>query len=149
LEPLDTARIVDEVQQRLGNMITDYEALFAIPESWPPALGYPAWVEEVWTNYISNALKYGGSPPHIKLGATVEGNMVRFWVRDNGEGLTQEQQEQLFDKFVRLDKTRAEGHGLGLSIVHRIIEKLGGEVAVKSQLGEGSVFSFTLPRAAN
>jgi signal transduction histidine kinase len=102
----------------------------------------------VWANYISNALKYGGKPPHIQLGADRQpDSMVRFWVRDNGAGLTLEEQERLFVPFQQLNKIHAEGHGLGLSIVRRIVERLGGKVNVESEgiPGQGSVFSFTLP----
>jgi two-component system, sensor histidine kinase and response regulator len=71
---------------------------------------------------------------------------VKFWVADNGVGLTPEQQQQLFTPFERLHNVRADGHGLGLSIVRRILEKLGGEAGVESVPGEGSRFYFTLPR---
>ena len=72
---------------------------------------------------------------------------MRFWVRDNGPGLTPKAQARLFTPFTRLDQARAKGHGLGLSIVRRIVEKLGGKVGVESQIGAGSLFSFTLPAA--
>jgi signal transduction histidine kinase len=72
--------------------------------------------------------------------------MVRFWVRDNGAGLTKEQQAGLFTQFAQLYVIWGEGHGLGLSIVQRIIDKLGGQVGVESQAGQGSTFYFTLPR---
>jgi signal transduction histidine kinase len=71
--------------------------------------------------------------------------MARFWVRDNGSGITPEDQVRLFVPFTRLGPARVGGHGLGLSIVQRIVEKLGGQVGVESQVGQGSVFSFTLP----
>jgi signal transduction histidine kinase len=73
--------------------------------------------------------------------------MVHFWVRDNGAGLTTEEQARLFTPFERLHQARAEGHGLGLSIVRRIVEKLDGQVGVESQVGQGSVFWFTLREA--
>lgn len=147
-EPLDMSRITQQAQQRLSFMIRDYQGEVVVTDNWPIAEGYAPWVEEVWTNYISNALKYGGEPPHLKLGATpVADNMIRFWVRDNGPGLSKESQAQLFTRFTRLDETRAKGHGLGLSIVRRIIEKLGGNVGVESKVGAGSIFYFTLPAA--
>jgi signal transduction histidine kinase len=109
------------------------------------ALGYGPWVEEVWVNYLSNALKYGGRPPRVKLGATPQSDgKVRFWVRDNGPGLASGAQDRLFTPFTRLDRGRVAGHGLGLSIVRRIVEKLGGQVGVESEEGAGSVFWFTL-----
>jgi two-component system sensor histidine kinase/response regulator len=100
----------------------------------------------VWTNYLTNAIQYGGRPPRLELGATRQtGDRLCFWVRDNGAGLAPEEQNLLFSPFTRLDQARARGHGLGLSIVRRIIEKLGGQVGVESQVGQGSLFSFTLP----
>ena len=115
---------------------------------WPIASGYAPWIEEVWVNYVSNAIKYGGRPPHIELGATRQANdTIRFWVRDNGGGLTLEEQSRLFTAFTRLHQARAKGHGLGLSIVKRIIEKLGGTVGVESEIGAGSTFYFILPAA--
>ena len=146
VQPVDMGGVITQVQQRLTYMFEEYQAELTLPDSWPLVLGYEPWLEEVWSNYISNGLKYGGQPPHLELGATPENDeTVRFWVRDNGAGLTLEAQKRLFAEFTRLDKVRAEGHGLGLSIVRRIIEKLGGEVGVESEPGQGSVFYFTLP----
>jgi two-component system sensor histidine kinase/response regulator len=105
-------------------------------------------VEEIWTNYVSNAIKYGGVPPRVEVGASNEGEqIVRFWVRDNGPGLNEQQRQRLFTEFARLEPRRSEGHGLGLSIVQRIAEKLGGRVGCESAPGKGSTFWFTLPAA--
>ena len=71
--------------------------------------------------------------------------MTRFWVADNGPGIPVEQQSAIFDPFKQLDSKRVGGHGLGLSIVQRIIEKLGGNVGVDSAAEKGSIFYFTLP----
>jgi len=148
LGPLDMARVVDEARARLIYLIGEYQAEIVLPEAWPVPLGYGPWVEEVWANYMSNALKYGGHPPRVEMGATVqEDDTVRFWIRDNGRGLTPEEQARLFTPFTRLDQVSAKGHGLGLSIVRRIVEKMGGQVGVESQIGQGSTFSFTLPLA--
>jgi PAS domain S-box-containing protein len=147
-ERLEMGQIVDAAFQHLAYLIEEYDAEIVLPDSWPTAWGHAPWVEEVWVNYLSNALKYGGRPPRLELGAGIEANgMARFWVRDNGSGLTLEEQARLFTPFTRLDQARARGHGLGLSIVRRIVEKLGGEVAVESEgvPGRGCVFSFTLP----
>jgi PAS domain S-box-containing protein len=146
VEPLDMATVVAEAQQRLAYMIEEYQAETALPETWPKALGYGPWIEEVWINYLSNGIKYGGRPPHVELGAMVQDDgMVRFWVRDDGPGLSSEEQARLFRPFTRLDQVRAKGHGLGLSIVRRIAERLGGQVGADSEVGRGSVFFFTLP----
>ncbi len=145
---LDMPQIMAEVRQRLGPMFEEYQATLEVPNEWPLAFGYGPWIEEIWTNYLSNAVKYGGQPPHIKLGATKQGeNMIRFWVQDNGSGISLSEQAQLFTPFTRLNQVCVEGYGLGLSIVQRIVDKLGGEVGVESQavIGQGSVFWFTLP----
>jgi signal transduction histidine kinase len=148
VRPLDMTDIVTEARQRLYFSIQQRQAEITMPTEWPRALGYAPWIEEVWVNYISNALKYGGTPPRIQLGADeTPPDMIRFWIRDNGPGLTLEEQRKLFNQFTRLDEIRAEGYGLGLSIVRRIIEKLGGQVGIESDPGSGSVFSFTLPKA--
>jgi PAS domain S-box-containing protein len=146
--PLGAKAIVDEALSRLQILIQEKQAEIVILDigAWPIASGYAPWVEEVWTNYISNAVKYGGNSPRVELGASLEpDDMVRFWVRDNGKGLSPEQQSQLFKMYSRLSDTRIQGHGLGLSIVRRIVERLGGQVGIESVLGQGSTFSFTLP----
>jgi PAS domain S-box-containing protein len=148
VKPVQMESIVAEVRQRLDYMIEEYQAEMILPKTWPVALGYPAWVEEVWANYISNGLKYGGRPPRLELGATEQADgQVRFWVRDNGPGLTSAAQAKLFAPFTQLSQIRIAGYGLGLSIVQRIVEKLGGRVGVESDgvAGQGSLFYFTLP----
>jgi two-component system sensor histidine kinase/response regulator len=149
--PLDMGQIVEDAQNRLTHLLKEEQAELIVPDPavWPAALGYSPWVEEVWTNYISNAIKYGGQPPRIELGAAVQADMVKFWVKDNGDGLTPKEQKSLFIPFTRLGQVSTEGHGLGLSIVQRIVTKLGGEVGVESEgvPGQGSVFSFYLPQA--
>jgi len=68
--PLDMVAIVAQVQERLGYLIEEHQAQTILPEVWPVALGYAPWVEEVWVNYFSNAIKYGGRPPRVELGAS-------------------------------------------------------------------------------
>jgi signal transduction histidine kinase len=153
LKPLDMAAILHEVQQRMAYVLHQFEVELILPERWPVVLGYAPWVEEIWTNYLSNAIKYGGHPPRIELGATVlDGTpeMVRFWVQDNGLGLKPAELAKLFAPFTQLKLGRGKGHGLGLSIVQQIAEKLGGQVAVESEgiPGHGCMFSFTLPATA-
>ncbi len=157
VQPLDMSVIVSDVLLRFTDLIDQHDAEVFTPQAWPVASGYAPWVEEVWANYVSNAIKYGGKPPRVELGATVvEANgggeklaRVRFWVRDNGEGLSGDQRARLFIPFERLEQARAKGYGLGLSIVHRIMERLGGEAGVESvgESGEGSLFYFVLPQA--
>ncbi|MBN2006964.1 MAG: PAS domain S-box protein [Anaerolineae bacterium] len=154
-EPLDMSSVVREAIERLQILIQDRHAQIILRDeaAWPVVFGHAPWIEEVWANYISNAIKYGGRPPQVEVGAdplpTPAGESqvreCRFWVRDNGPGLTAEAQSNLFTPFTRLDQVRAKGHGLGLSIVRRIVEKLGGRAGMESEVGQGSTFFFTLP----
>ncbi len=146
-EELDMGKIVAEVLALLEFQLANAHAEVSCPSTWPYAIGYAPWISEVWHNYITNAIKYGGQPPRIILGGeTLPDRRARFWVRDNGQGIPPEKLDKLFTPFTRLDRTR-EGHGLGLAIVRHIVERLHGEVAVESTLGEGSTFSFILPGA--
>lgn len=145
-EPIKMSKIIKESLHRMQDLIKESGAEITQSKDYPQVLGYGPWVEEVLVNYFSNALKYGGQPPHVEIGSTLtEDGFVKFWVRDNGKGLTEQQQSQLFVAHKRLDHPEIEGSGLGLSIVKQIIEKLGGQVGVESKVGKGSVFSFTLP----
>ncbi len=148
LEPLDMGRLLEAVQQRLDLQITESGAQLSLPDSWPASQGHGPWVEAIWVNYLSNAIKYGGTPPQIALGwePLPDQGLVRFWVQDNGEGLTPAQMQNLFQPFSRLNPVR-EGHGLGLTIVRRIADRLGGAVGAESTPGQGSRFWFTLPAA--
>jgi PAS domain S-box-containing protein len=147
--PLHMGRLVSAARMRLYHMVDEHQAELIYPEAWPMAMGYSPWVEEVWVNYLSNALKYGGQPPRIELGATEQEATVRFWVRDYGPGIAPEDQARLFTPFTRLDQVKIKGHGLGLSVVQRIMDKLDGRAGVESDgvPGEGSLFYFELPRA--
>ena len=147
IDEVDMGFIVAETLKRIEFMIKEYEAEIIVPPSWPTVYGYGQWLEEVWYNYLTNGLKYGGRPPRIELGyELLDNKMVCFWVKDNGAGFSIEQPEKLFTPLSKLTASDYQtGHGLGLSIVRRIVERLSGKVGVESKLGEGSKFSFTLP----
>jgi len=149
-EHVDMMKVFEESEKRLADMIKTSGAQIIKPADWPSARGYGPWIEEVWVNFLSNAIKYGGRPPVIELGATqfYSQKRNRYWIKDNGNGLTESEQKKLFKKYERFNQTHIEGTGLGLSIVKRIVEKLGGEVGVMSNgiAGEGCVFYFTLPQ---
>ena len=149
LKPLDMKAIIEEAQERLQQMIDESGAEVTVAGLWPQVLGHAPWIEEVWVNYLSNAIKYGGTPPKIEIGAEpINNESIKFWIKDNGKGLTKAEQLKLFTMYTRLDPEKAEGSGLGLAIVKRIIDKMGGSVGVESdgKNSKGSLFFFTLPR---
>ncbi|MCA9975518.1 MAG: GAF domain-containing sensor histidine kinase [Anaerolineales bacterium] len=150
-EPITDMRlIIHEALSRMENLVTQAQAEIVLPTDWPVVCGHAAWIEEVWANYLSNALKYGGEQAQLVVEtAVLPGNWARYGVRDNGRGLTETDMSRLFTPFTQLHQIQLGGHGLGLSIVRRILDKLGGRVGVNSQLGNGSFFYFELPLADN
>jgi signal transduction histidine kinase/DNA-binding response OmpR family regulator len=147
IDEINMGFTVAETLRRIEFMIKEYNAEVIVPPNWPMVYGYGQWLEEVWYNYLTNGLKYGGRPPRLELGYDlVNEKMARFWVKDNGAGFSIDQPEKLFTPLSKLTPSDYQtGHGLGLSIVRRIVERLGGKVGVESKLGEGSKFYFTLP----
>lgn len=143
---INLRELAEEACQRLERVATQHSAHIELVGEWKNAIGYSQWIEEVWVNYISNAIKYGGTPPIIHIGCTaIDGDMIKCWVRDHGTGIALARRPELFVQFSRLDPQSSEGHGLGLSIVKRIIHRLGGDVGYEEADGEGGVFWFTLP----
>jgi two-component system sensor histidine kinase/response regulator len=147
MHPLDMKSVVARVLGQIADMQARTGALLTVPETWPAALGYEPWVGEVWLNLVSNALKYGGSPAQVELGGAPEGSHVRFWVRDNGQTLSEQERRLVFIPFTRLHQERAPGHGLGLATVQRIVSRLEGKVGVRPGPQQGNEFFFELPAA--
>ena len=112
--------------------------------------GCESMLMQVWINLVDNAIKF--SPPggtvHVRLRALAGGAEVV--VSDEGEGMSQETQRHVFDKFYQGDTShRAEGNGLGLSLVRAIVLRHSGEVTVKSAPGAGATFTVLLPAQAS
>ncbi|MFC5603649.1 sensor histidine kinase [Sporosarcina koreensis] len=111
--------------------------------------GDPAFLEKVWENLLSNALKYtetGGEIDIRLLDGTVD---VKIIFQDNGAGIAKENLSRLFDRFYRVDHSRTqevEGTGLGLSIVHQVVKLHGGSVEIASEVGVGTTFTVILPK---
>ncbi len=102
---------------------------------------------QVFSNLIGNALKYR-SPKRklqIEIGGQVEGDLVHYWVRDNGLGIPEFGKTKLFQVFQRFHRERADGEGMGLAIVHRIVDRHGGKIWAESREDAGTTFHFSLP----
>ncbi len=133
-------------KKRINELISSSQVKFIEPDTWPIVFGYSPWIEEVWVNYLSNAIKYGGTPPIIHVGFDATADKIKFSVKDNGPGLDQHHIKELFKPYSRLSDSKSEGQGLGLSIVKRIMDRLNGDVGYElGQSQEGSAFYFTLP----
>lgn len=122
-----------------------------MPEALPPVTADRDRVMQVLLNLLSNAAKFcDGGTGRVAVQLRADGDMVRIDVRDNGPGISPEDQGVIFEKFRQGGDTlgdRPQGTGLGLPISREIVTRLGGELWVESVPGEGAVFSFTLPRA--
>jgi signal transduction histidine kinase len=113
----------------------------------PEVYADPDKVEQVLTNLVENAAKYG-DPAGMRIEGGVEGDVVRISVLDRGEGIPASDLPKVFTKFFRRDHGRPTGTGLGLWISRGLVEAHGGELTATSAEGDGATFSFTLPADA-
>ncbi|WP_455104043.1 sensor histidine kinase [Peptostreptococcus sp.] len=107
------------------------------------------YYKELMINLISNAIKYNKPGGYVKVMFFEDQDNYRIWVKDNGIGIGQEEQERIFERFYRVTKSRnkeVDGTGLGLAIVKHIILSLGGDIGLESVLGQGSIFKISLPK---
>ena len=107
-------------------------------------------IGQVFTNLINNSLNYGKENGETEVRFHDMDQLILVEVSDNGIGIDEDQLPRLFERFYRVDKSRARnegGTGLGLAIVKHIVESHGQSINVRSTLGEGSTFSFTLKKA--
>jgi PAS domain S-box-containing protein len=144
--PVVMGELVAEVVQDLRALVLESGGTVEAAEL-PTVTADRTALGQVLSNLISNALKYRAErAPEIRVEARREGKQWVVSVRDNGIGIAAEDQPHLFESFTRLPAaSRSPGAGLGLAICQRTIERLGGTLTVESEVGVGSVFSFTLP----
>lgn len=112
-------------------------------------VGDPSFLEKVWENLLSNALKYTEKGGWIEVLLTESEEHVKVLVKDSGIGMSAKQIHRIFDRFYRVDDSRTneiEGTGLGLAIVAQVIKLHEGEIQVKSEIGKGTSFTITLPK---
>jgi signal transduction histidine kinase len=123
---------------------------FDLPDNLPLVSIDWQRVNQVLHNLLENAVAHTGRGGTITVAAAKQGDWVEISVSDTGEGIPAEDLPNIFERFYRVDKSRARvtgGSGLGLTIAKRLVEAHGGKITVQSKLGKGSRFSFTLPIA--
>jgi signal transduction histidine kinase len=151
--PAETVRVdetVSKVTQVLSEEISTGGAVVRLKEPFPALRANPRMLEQVLVNLVSNALKFvpAGKVPEVEISAETRAEMVRVWVQDNGVGIKPEHVGKLFQPFVRLVRgPEFAGTGMGLAIVRKAVERMGGEVGVESVEGKGSRFWIELPQA--
>ena len=116
-----------------------------------PVMGHQASLSQCFSNLLDNAVKFvtPGTTPRIRVWTKAHGDMVRAWIEDNGIGLPKEASERIFGMFQRLHSNEQyQGTGIGLTLVRKAVERMGGKVGVESEPGRGSRFWIELGRAA-
>jgi signal transduction histidine kinase len=132
--------------QSLESRILKKSATVKEPASWPEVEGVSAWLEMIWWNLLANALTHGGEKSRIELGWHEHRGHFRFWITDNGPGVSPERKKNLFKPFDSLHEIENFA-GLGLAIVDRLVELQGGQCGHESPAAGGSLFYFELPVA--
>jgi PAS domain S-box-containing protein len=124
------------------------EFKISIPEKLPTLTTEKIALEQIFSNFISNAIKYNKNPkPTIKITCKELDKFYKFGIADNGDGIEPEFHEKIFVIFQTLEaRDKVESTGVGLAIVKKIIDEKGGEVWVESEKGKGSTFYFTWPK---
>ncbi len=142
--------VIDWVLHDLQLEIADAEAIMNLPDTLPTVVYPEGRLTQIFSNLISNALKFTADrPPEITIGWEEEPRHYRFTVSDNGIGIAAEHYERIFEIFKRLHTREAyPGTGAGLTIVKRIVETHGGQIGVTSVPGEGTTFWVTIPRTS-
>jgi PAS domain S-box-containing protein len=144
---VDTDALVRSIVAELNQHEAASRASIRLGEL-PPVEGDESMLRQVFTNLIANAVKFSrGQPvPSVTVGAREEPDRLVYFVRDNGVGFDVKYASKLFKVFQRLHKPEEfEGTGVGLAIVHRVVQRHGGEVWADSAPGLGATFSFSLP----
>jgi two-component system, chemotaxis family, sensor kinase Cph1 len=146
IEKLDMNALVASIQQAMEFQIKQAEALIRV-DPLPSCMGDATQINQVFSNLLDNALKY--SHPKRKalvhVSGSQENNRCTYVVKDNGIGIAPEHQSKAFEIFHRLDPSRGQGEGLGLTIAQRILERQNGKIWIESQPGTGSSFFVSLP----
>jgi two-component system phosphate regulon sensor histidine kinase PhoR len=151
--PVDVARVAEDLiaDSRLRLEDRRIDASLSV-EGRPEALADPRALDQVIGNLLDNALKYTEPGGRIELTIEARGASLRVAVTDSGIGIPAEDRARIFERFYRVDRARSRalgGTGLGLSIVKHLVQSMGGEIFVQSELGRGSTFAFTLPGAGS
>ena len=149
LKPVNLRALTEKVFNDLNSKAANKNIVLANEMPELTANGDSHRLDQVFANLVDNAIKYGRAEGRVTVGGKkLENGALEIFVRDDGPGIPPESLERVFERFYRVDKARSRdqgGTGLGLSIVKHIVQSHGGKVWVKSEVGKGATFFFTLP----
>ncbi|MCE2929423.1 MAG: HAMP domain-containing histidine kinase [Candidatus Caenarcaniphilales bacterium] len=150
VEKLDIGEMTRFIVDSLAPLNKEHHFTFSYPEDYPLIEGDRKLLRQVIENLLLNAIKYSPDGGEINCSVSLEADLLKFAVKDNGIGMTKEEQERIFDRFYRAKNTRTEnipGLGLGLSICKDVVEALGGNIFCESKFNEGSKFTIMIRSA--
>lgn len=147
-EAVDLNKIFETLTNSLAHQIAETETSVEFSSKLPVIESDRLALEQIFGNLLDNALKYlqSGRPGLIKIQSHEVRGYVRITIADNGRGIADHDLERIFELFRRAGKQDKQGEGIGLAHVRALVRRLGGDVTVKSKLGEGSEFRIVLPR---
>jgi signal transduction histidine kinase len=149
LARLELPHIMERAAAQVATDVKQRRAQIVIEEPLPPAVGHDTTLVQVFANLLGNGIKFvpPGRIPEVRVRAEAGDGAVRIWVEDNGIGIAPEHREKIFGVFERLHSSDDyAGTGIGLAIVKKGVERMGGQVGVESAPGRGSRFWVELPR---
>ncbi len=149
ISDVDLEEIAARSVERFQTQTKKHKLVLDFPENFPCIRGDQARLRQVIDNLINNAIKYSPKGGEVRISGTFDDDRVTVSVTDEGVGIPEDEQDRIFERFYRVDSAlsrKTQGTGLGLYLARAVIEAHGGKISVKSQLGKGSTFSFTLPR---
>jgi signal transduction histidine kinase len=149
LEPLQLPAIVERATAQVAGAVAERHAKIVVEEPLPAAVGHDATLVQVLANLLGNGIKFvpAERTPEVRVRAETADRVVRLWVEDNGIGIASEHQDRIFRVFERLHPVDDySGTGIGLAIVKKGVERMGGRVGVESLPGHGSRFWVDLPQ---
>jgi len=147
LQPIDTDVLLRDILHSYPNLHPDLVTV-TIKGALPTVMGHEALLTQCFSNLLDNGVKFAakGTKPQIEIWSESTGGIARLYFKDSGIGMPSHHLERIFDIFHRVGRDN-EGTGIGLAIVRKSAEKMGGTVGVKSDLGKGSLFWLDLKTA--
>ena len=146
-EEIDVAALVAAQAASLTQQLAARDAFVAVEGELPPLVSDRLAVEQIFGNIIENAVKYlsPARAGRVVVRGTRDGGQLRYEIADNGRGIDAKDLERVFELFRRAGEQNTQGEGIGLAYVRNLLRRLGGDVTVRSALGEGSTFTLVLP----